>query len=145
MSTSNKSLIERYIENNFFGKLMGMHFTIVSEGVVDYFLTINKDHLATPNAAHGGVTSALIDGALGAAGLSCVYKENKVVSTIEYKSNFLAPALLNDQLVAKAKVEQKGNRILIISCDVFCLNRENKLIAKALGTFNAYDASKAGY
>lgn len=145
MSASNKSLIERYIANNFFGKLMGMHFTIVSEGVVDYFLTINKDHLATPNAAHGGVTSALIDGALGAAGLSCVYKENKVVSTIEYKSNFLTPALLNDQLVAKAKVEQKGNRILIISCDVFCVNRENKLIAKALGTFNAYDASKAGY
>jgi uncharacterized protein (TIGR00369 family) len=145
MSPSKKSLIEKYIENNFFGTLMGMHFNIVSEGVVDYFLTVNKDHLATPNAAHGGVTSALIDGALGAAGLSCVYKENKVVSTIEYKSNFLAPALLNDQLVAKAKVEQKGNRILIISCDVFCINRENKLIAKALGTFNAYDASKAGY
>ena len=82
---------------------------------------------------------------MGVAGLSAVYTENKVVSTIEYKLNFLAPAFLNDQLIAKAKVEQKGNRILIISCDVFCTNRENKLIAKSLGTFNAYDASKAGY
>lgn len=72
-------------------------------------------------------------------------KENKVVSTIEYKSNFLAPALLNDQLVAKAKVEQKGNSIIIISCDVFCVNRENKLIAKAIGTFNSYETTKAGY
>ncbi|MDO8998929.1 MAG: PaaI family thioesterase [Bacteroidota bacterium] len=145
MAKQENNLIEKYIENNFFGKLIGMDFKIISEGVVDYFLTINKNHLATPNAAHGGVISSLIDGALGVAGLSSVYKENKVVSTIEYKLNFLAPAFLNDKLLAKAKVEQKGNRILIISCDVFCLNRENKLLAKSLGTFNAYDASKAGY
>jgi acyl-coenzyme A thioesterase PaaI-like protein len=52
---------------------------------------------------------------------------------------------LNDQLVAKAKVEQKGNSIIIISCDVFCVNRENKLIAKAIGTFNSNETTKAGY
>ena len=139
------SLIEKYIENNFFGKLIGMNFKIIEEGIVEYYLTINKNHLATPNAAHGGVVSSFIDGALGVAGLSLVSKENKVVSTIEYKLNFLAPALLNDHLIAKAKVEQKGNRLLIISCDVFCINRKNILIAKALGTFNAYPAEKAGY
>ncbi len=145
MDTNKINLIERYIENNHFGKLIGMDFKIISEGVVDYSITIKKEHLATPNAAHGGVISALIDGALGVAGLSCVYKENKVVSTIEYKLNFLCPALLGDQLIAKAKVEQKGKRILIISCDVFCVNKKNKLLAKSLGTFNAYDAEKAGY
>jgi acyl-coenzyme A thioesterase PaaI-like protein len=52
---------------------------------------------------------------------------------------------LNDELVAKARVEQKGKRILIVSCDVVCSNRNDQLIAKALGTFNAYDAAKAGY
>jgi uncharacterized protein (TIGR00369 family) len=138
-------LIEKYIENNFFGKLIGMDFKIIEEGIVEYYITINKNHLATPNAAHGGVVSSLIDGALGVAGLSLVAKENKVVSTIEYKLNFLAPTFLNDQLIAKAKVEQKGNRLLIISCDVFCINRKNILIAKALGTFNTYSAEKAGY
>lgn len=145
MKTEEKTLIERYVANNFFGKLIGMDFKIVEEGKIDYFITIKKEHLATPHAAHGGVIAALVDGALGVAGLSSVYKENKVVSTVEYKTNFLAPAFLNDQLVAKGKVEQKGNRLLIISCDVFCVNRENKLIAKALGTFNTYDALKAGY
>lgn len=142
---SAETLIEKYIQNNFFGKLVGMDFKIVTEGCVDYFLTIKKEHLATPHAAHGGAISALVDAALGVAGLSLVHKENKVVSTIEYKINFLSPALLNDQLIAKAKVEQAGKRILIISCDVVCVNRENKLIAKALGTFNAYEAVKAGY
>jgi acyl-coenzyme A thioesterase PaaI-like protein len=68
-----------------------------------------------------------------------------VVSTVEYKTNFMNPALLNDQLKAVSKVEQKGKRLIIVSCDVFAVNRKDILIAKALGTFNSYDASKAGY
>jgi acyl-CoA thioesterase len=145
MNNQTDVLLEKYIENNLFGKLIGMDFKIISEGNVNYYLTISKNHLATPLAAHGGVISSLIDGALGVAGLSCVYKENKVVSTIEYKLNFLSPAYLDDKLIAQAKVEQKGNRILVISCDVFCENRNNQLLAKALGTFNAYNSQKAGY
>ncbi|MBK7667445.1 MAG: PaaI family thioesterase [Sphingobacteriaceae bacterium] len=139
------NLIEKYIANNHFGKLIGMDFKIINEGNVEYYLTISKNHLATPNSAHGGVIASLIDAALGVAGLSMVYKENKVVSTVEYKTNFMNPALLNDELKAVAKVEQRGKRIIIISCDVFAINRRNTIIAKALGTFNAYDAVKAGY
>lgn len=145
MITIENTLIEKYVQNNFFGRLVGMDFKIIEEGLVDYYLTITKDHLATPHAAHGGVIAALADSALGVAGLSSVYKENKVVSTIEYKTNFISPAFLNDQLLAKGKVEQKGKRILIITCDIFCVNRDNALIAKSMGTFNAYDAAKAGY
>lgn len=139
------NLIEKYIANNHFGKLIGMDFKIISDGNVEYNLTVNKSHLATPNSAHGGLIAALIDGALGVAGLSMVYKENKVVSTVEYKTNFMSPALIGDQLKAVAKVEQKGKRLIIISCDVIAVSRNNTLIAKALGTFNAYDAAKAGY
>ncbi len=139
------NLIEKYIANNHFGKLIGMDFKIVNDGKVEYNLTITKNHLATPNSAHGGVIASLVDAALGVAGLSLVYKENKVVSTVEYKTNFMNPALLNDELKAVATVEQRGKRILIISCDVFATSRNNTLIAKALGTFNAYDATKAGY
>lgn len=139
------NLIEKYIANNHFGKLIGMDFKIISDGNVEYYLTVTKNHLATPNSAHGGLIAALIDGALGVAGLSMVCKENKVVSTVEYKTNFMSPALIGDQLKAIAKVEQKGKRLIIISCDVFAINRNNTLISKAIGTFNAYDASKAGY
>lgn len=139
------TLIEKYNSQNHYGRLIGMDFTIVKAGEVNYKLIISEKHLATPLSAHGGLISSLVDAALGVAGLSAVYEENKVVSTIEYKLNFLNPALLNDELLAKAKVEQKGKRILIISCDVFAVNRKNLVIAKALGTFNSYDAVKAGY
>lgn len=145
MNENKKSLIEKYNEGNFFGQLIRINYKIISDGVVDYFLTIEKMHLATPYAAHGGVISALVDSALGVAALSAVYKQNRAVSTVEFKVNFLSPALLGDELVAQAKVEQMGKRIMIVSCDIVCRNRENKLIAKALGTFNAYDAARAGY
>lgn len=141
----NAELIQKYIQSNQFGRLVGMEFKIMEAGVVNYYLRVEPQHLATPRAAHGGLISALVDGALGVAGLSAVYHENKVVSTVEYKINFLSPALLHDELVACAKVEQKGKRLLMVSCDVLCSNRNNTLIAKAMGTFNAYDAGKAGY
>lgn len=140
-----ENLITKYIQNNHFGQLLGMDFKIIADGTVEYYVTIHKNHLATPHAAHGGLISSLVDAALGVAGLSAVYKENKVVSTIEYKINFMSPALIHDQLKAIGKVEQKGKRILIITCDVYVTNRNNLPIAKALGTFNAYDAAKAGY
>lgn len=137
-------LIRKYIEHNHFGRLIGMDFSVIEEGKVEYRLKVRKEHLATPASAHGGLIAALVDAALGVAGLSAVCKENKVVSTVEYKLNFLAPALENDILKAVARVEQKGKRILVVSCDVF-KEGNNTLIAKALGTFNAYPAEKAGY
>ena len=139
------TLIEQYIANNHFGKTLGMDFKIIEPGLVHYFITIKQEHLATSLAAHGGVISALMDGLIGVTGLSAVEKENKVVSTVEYKINFLSPALLNDELIGIGKVEQKGNRLIIVSGDIICPERNNIVIAKAMGTFNAYPAEKAGY
>lgn len=141
----NHSLIDNYILHNQFGKYLGMDFKIPEPGRVEYNLTINTNHLATPNSVHGGVIAALIDAALGVAGLSAVCDENKVVSTVEYKLNFLSPVFLNDKISAVSKVEQKGKRLLIITCDVFAENRNHLLVAKAMGTFNAYPSEKAGY
>lgn len=138
-------LIDKYNQSNNFGRLLDMHFEVISDGNVNYHLKINESHLATPHAAHGGVIAALVDGALGTAGLSLVASENKALSTVEFKINYLSPALLGDELLAKAKVEQKGNRLLVISCDVICTNRDNIIVAKSIGTFNAYNAEKAGY
>lgn len=139
------TIIEQYIQNNHFGKTLGMDFKIIEPGLVHYFIKINKEHLATPLAAHGGVISALMDGLLGVAALSVSAQNNKVVSTVEFKINFLAPALLDDELMGIGKVEQQGNRLIISSGDIVCPQRNNVVIAKAIGTFNAYPAEKAGF
>jgi uncharacterized protein (TIGR00369 family) len=139
------TIIEQYIANNHFGKTLGMDFKVIEPGLVHYFIKINNEHLATPLAAHGGVISALMDGLLGVAALSVSAQENKVVSTVEFKINFLAPALLNDELIGIGKVEQQGKRLIISSGDIICPKRNNVVIAKAIGTFNAYPAEKAGF
>ena len=139
------TLVEQYDAANHFGRTLGMEYKIIEPGHIHYKLTVKPEHLATPMAAHGGVISALMDGLLGVAALSSVYEEKKVVSTIEFKINFMAPALLDDELLGIAKVEQKGNRLIIVSGEITCPKRDNVIIAKALGTFNAYPAEKAGF
>ncbi len=136
------TIIEQYIANNQYAKSLGMDFKIPEPGVVHYFLTIQKQHLATPLAVHGGVIAALMDSVLGVAALSSVVAENKVVSTVEFKINYLAPSLLGDELFGIGKVESQGKRLIITSGDIMCTNRNNLLIAKAMGTFNAYPFEK---
>ncbi len=143
--TGSEHLIEKYQQTNQFGAFLGMNFTVLSPGKIEYRLRVQQHHLATPLSVHGGVIAALIDGALGVAALSAVAHSNRVVSTIEYKLNFLAPALLNDSLCATAEVIQQGKRLLVVNCDVICENRNQILISRAMGTFNAYPAEKAGY
>lgn len=139
------TLIEQYIAQNNFGKTLGMDFKILELGLVHYFLTIKPEHLATPKAAHGGVISALMDGLLGVTALSVSSKDHHIVSTIEFKINFLSAALEGDTLHGIGKVENQGKRLIVTSGDIICPARNNIVIAKALGTFNTYPAEKAGY
>lgn len=138
-------VIDKYIQSNEFGRELGMDFKILEPGVVEYYLTIEQKHLATPKAAHGGVIAAFMDSILGVTALSAVAHDYKAVSTVEFKINFLAPVLIGDQLKAIGKVESQGKRILVTSADVLCMNRKNACVAKGIGTFNAYPVEKAGY
>jgi len=138
-------IIEQYIKDNQFGQVLGMHFRIQEPGLVHYFLTINQSHLSTPRAVHGGVIAAMMDGVLGVAALSKTALEKRIVSTVEFKINYLSPSLVGDELMGIGKVESQGKRLIVCSGDIICTNRGNMAIAKALGTFNAYPLEKAGY
>ena len=137
------TLIEDYISNNNYGRLLGMNFTILEDGVVHYFLTISEDHLATPTSAHGGCIASLLDATMGVGALSLVAAKNQVVATVEMKINFLKGAVLNDQLLATSKVVKNGNKIIVMQAEI--RNEKKELLALASGTFMPYDAMKAGY
>lgn len=141
MEKYNTEIIRLYEEANSFGDLLGMELTLIDQGVIEYRMLVAQKHLATPLAAHGGAIASLIDGALGVAALSTVSIDKKVVSTIEFKVNYLKPAILGDQLLATGRVQSAGNRLLYVECDV--VNQKGETIAKANGTFNTYPASKA--
>jgi uncharacterized protein (TIGR00369 family) len=139
--TKSMDLIRIYEKTNTFGNEMGMELTVFSPGHISYALTITEKHLAVPKVAHGGVVAALIDGALGVAGLSLAAEENKVVSTVEFKVNYLQPARVGDELTCEAKVIHAGKRLLNIEAKV--TNQQNALIATSSGTFNKYPAEQS--
>lgn len=143
MELLNHPLIQAYIGHNAFGELLGMHFEIPNAGNVVYHLTIQKEHLATPIASHGGVIASLMDACLGVCALSMVCTSQRVVSTLELSTRFHAPALLGDVLRAEGMILKAGNRILTSEAKIF--NQRNELIASASGTFNAYPIEKAGF
>lgn len=133
-------IIQQYIIWNRFGDLLGMDFEVMGKGHVLYKMTISKDHLATPFAAHGGSVAALIDAALGVACLTEVCEDMKVVSTVNLTISFLNPAHNGDVLSADALVTKSGKRILFVEGKVS--NQKGELIATASATMNAYPVSK---
>ena len=137
------SIIEQYIAQNHFGKLLGMNFEILAPGNVHYFMVISTEHLATPLAAHGGSTAALLDATMGVGALSLVCDKNKVVATLEMKVSFLKSVLLNDKLTAMSIVVKQGRELIFMEAEMF--NTKRQLVAKSSGTFIIINAEKSGY
>ncbi|MDX1651682.1 MAG: PaaI family thioesterase [Brumimicrobium sp.] len=135
-----QKILELYQQSNNFGKYLGIELTVLSKGKVRYELEIGEKHLAVPGAAHGGVVAALIDGTLGVAALTMVSHEQKVVSTVELKINFLKPVSPGDILIAEAEVLSAGRRLIYAETGV--QNQNGVLIARASGTFNSYPMNK---
>jgi len=136
-----EKLLNIYNQVNQFGIENELELSIIKPGEIVYKMKVVKKHLATPTAIHGGMLAAMMDGIIGVAALTAVAKENKLVSTVEFKINYFKPAFLGDQLTGKGKVDHKGNRIIHASGEIY--NQKNELIAKALGTLNAYPFEKS--
>ena len=136
-------LLDKYIETNNFGRLLGMQFEITEPGEAHYFLTIDEKHLATPLAVHGGCTAALLDATMGVGALSLVYDNHQVVATLELKVTFLKSVALHDQLTAKSIVMKHGKTLIFMEAEVY--NCKNQLIAKSSGTFTVLNAERSGY
>ncbi len=136
-----KKLLEIYNKVNQFGNENGMKLTIIKPGSISYEMEVLPKHLATPTTIHGGMIAAMMDGVIGVAGLSAVAQEGKLVSTVEFKISYYNPAQIGDILTGKGIVEKKGNRIIYASGEIY--NQNNKIIAKALGTLNAYPIEKS--
>lgn len=136
-------IVKGYIAANKFGVLLDMEFDIIGPGEILYKMPITEKHLATPYAAHGGSISALMDATMGVCALSQVLPENKVVSTVELKISYLAPALLGDTMHTTASIVKSGHRILFVKGEM--RNQKGELISIGSGTFNAYPMEKAGF
>ena len=131
-----EKLLEIYNQVNQFGLENGFKLTVIKPGEITYEMEVLEKHLATPKTIHGGMIAAMMDGVIGVPALSLVAAEGKLVSTVEYKINYFKPAFLSDKLIGKGRVDHQGKRIIHTSGEIY--NQNNEIIAKAIGTFNAY-------
>ena len=118
-----------------------MKLTIVNPGEIIYEMEVLEKHLATKTTIHGGMVAAMMDGVLGVAALTDVVNQKKLVATVEFKINYFKPAYLGDKLKGLGRVDFRGNRIIATSGEIY--NQNNELVAKAMGTFNAYPVEKS--
>lgn len=136
-----EDLIAIYNKVNNFGREHHLELKIIEEGLIHYKMIVEEKHLATPTAAHGGAIAAFMDAIIGVAALSAVHKEGKLVSTVEFKINYFKPAFLGDELKGIGKVDKKGKRIVFTTGEIY--NQNDELVAKAIGTLNAYPFSNS--
>lgn len=136
-------LIQQYLDNNAFTRLLGFEFSLLEPGVVTYSLNVKPEHLATPGFMHGGVATTLLDATMGAGAMTLVAEEWKVVSTIEMHVNFLRPSLLGQRIMAQSEVVRKGQNVIFMKATIY--NEDNIKLALSNGTFFPFSAEKAGY
>jgi len=139
------TLIAIYNQINAYGRTNGMELTVRQPGQVLYTMAIRDEHLSSPGTCHGGVLAGLMDAALGAAALSLAFTAGELVSTVEFKINYLHPVRLHDHLVARGQVEHSGKTLVVTSATIECPTRDNLVVARGMGTFNRYPADKRDF
>ena len=137
----NVDILKKYNQTNLFGKYLDLQLDVVKPGNVSYKVKVKKQHLATVKSAHGGFISAVFDQIVGTAALSKAMVESKLVSTIEFKINYLQPAILHDELIGNGIVIKNGKRIYTVKGNIY--NQKKELIATGIATLNAYPYEKS--
>lgn len=137
--------LAHYNRINRYGQTNGMVLAVPAPGQAEYRMVVRDEHLSSPGVAHGGVLAGLMDAALGAAALSLAFTTDELVSTVEFKLNYLRPVLLGDELRAVAQVEHAGQSLLVSHAIIYrrpAGGAEEVAVAQGLGTFNRYPAAK---
>ncbi|MCP4601852.1 MAG: PaaI family thioesterase [Proteobacteria bacterium] len=142
MKNSDMQLFETHYKDMVqFDDYLGMDLNVEAPGKVTYTLEVRQHHLTAPDSAHGGVTAALMDAALGVSALSYAVSQGNLCATVEFKINYLMQAKPGNILIATGEVKHTGSRIIVSRADI--LDKESgKLIATGLGTFTQYPIEK---
>ncbi len=95
-----------------FSALLGIEFTSVTPERIVAELTVREDLCTRPAILHGGAVMAFAD-TLGATGTVVNLPEGATTTTIESKTNFVAPAPLGTKVIGEATPLHRGRRTQI--------------------------------
>ena len=95
-----------------FAELLGIQFVSASPDRIVAEMTVREDLCTRPAVLHGGAIMAFAD-TLGAIGTILNLKEGAGTTTIESKTNFIAPAPVGTRVTAEATPLHRGRRTMI--------------------------------
>src|SRR3954454_17215472 len=95
-----------------FAKLLGLKFVAASETGVKAEMVVRPELCTRPTIMHGGAFMAFAD-TLGAAATVLNLREGQGTTTIESKTNFLAPAPVNTKVIGETTPVHRGRRTMV--------------------------------
>jgi uncharacterized protein (TIGR00369 family) len=95
-----------------FAELLGIEVVSASPDKIVAEMTVREDLCTRPAVLHGGAIMAFAD-TLGAMGTIVNLPQGAGTTTIESKTNFVAPAPLGTRVVGEATPLHRGRRTMI--------------------------------
>lgn len=114
-------------------RTIGAELTRVAPGSVEITLPFREDLTQQDGYLHAGIVTTIVDSACGYAAFSLMPPDAAVL-TVEYKVNFLAPAL-GEHIIATGRVTKPGRTLTICHGDAVAVaDGDEKRIATMLAT-----------
>jgi len=95
-----------------FAELLGIEFVSAAQDRVVAEMTVREDLCTRPAVLHGGAIMAFAD-TLGATGTILNLPQGAGTTTIESKTNFVAPAPVGARVIGEATPIHRGRRTMI--------------------------------
>jgi 1,4-dihydroxy-2-naphthoyl-CoA hydrolase len=114
-----------------FAHLLGIEFVSASPEKIVAEMTVREDLCTRPAVLHGGAVMAFAD-TLGATGTILNLNEGAGTTTIESKTNFIAPAPVGTRVIGEATPIHRGRRTMIWQTRV--TTAEGRLVALVMQT-----------
>jgi 1,4-dihydroxy-2-naphthoyl-CoA hydrolase len=106
-------LLDRVNETKLpFAELLGIEFVSASPDRIVAEMTVREDLCTIPAVLHGGAIMAFAD-TLGAMGTLVNLPQGAGTTTIESKTNFVAPASVGTRLIGETTPVHRGRRTMI--------------------------------
>ncbi|HIG03806.1 MAG TPA: PaaI family thioesterase [Candidatus Poseidoniales archaeon] len=103
-----------------------------NQGKVSVQVLVTKEHTNKGGVVHGGLTTMLLDMALGGALVSTL-KLEEWCATTALNVNFLDAGQVGDHLISSGRIVRRGRNVAHLAGEV--VNQNGRVIASASGTW----------